>query len=136
MWLGFSLALIDLRSGGCCVDSQSGFWKHLWKGAHSIPVMNLTKKVTFSPGQHAISLTSQKPICLLYTAPCPAWKPLSTLLPSGSCRQVPILTLCSSLSSRQHAPLCPETLMIRKLGIDPLCVPARWAISQLSKYIY
>lgn len=45
MWLGFSLALIDLRSGGCCVDSQSGFWKHLWKRAHSIPVMNLTRNV-------------------------------------------------------------------------------------------
>lgn len=80
VWLGFSLALTDLRSEGCCADSQSGFWKHLWKRAHSIPVMKLTTSVTFSLSQHAISLTSQMPTCLVYPAPCPAWKPLPTLL--------------------------------------------------------
>ena len=135
MWLGFSLALIDLRSGGCCVDSQSGFRKHLWKRAHSIPVMNLTRNVTFSPNQHAISLTSQMPPYLVYPAFCPIWKPLPILLFLDFFRLVPILnSLLSFILKITY--VHPETLMLRKLGIDPLCVTARWAISQLSTYIY
>lgn len=136
VWLGFSLALTDLRSEGCCADSQSGFWKHLWKRAHSIPVMNLTTNVIFSPSQHAISLTSQMPTCLVYPAPFPTWKPLPTLLALGFCRLVPILTSVLSFSLRQLTPVHPEILTLRKLGIHPLCVTAGWAISQLSKYAY
>lgn len=98
--------------------------------------MNVTTNVTFSPNQHAISLTSQMPTSLVYPELCPAWKPLPILLPLGFCRLVPILNSVLSLSSRQLIPIHPETLMLRKLGIDLLCVTARWAISQLSKYAY